>query len=455
MKHYDVIIVGAGPTGIFAALELTQGRSGLKVLMIEKGSDLPQRKPMDFFYGWGGAGTFSDGKLNLSPDVGGFLKEFISRTELEELITYVDEIYLRFGAPSETQGSLGPEVDRISAAAKAVDLTLVPFRIRHLGTDRCRRLLSNLREELSGKVDIEFNKEVGEIIYAGSKVRGIKVLGGDEYRADYVLLSPGRSGAQWLESVALKVGLTTTLNPIDIGVRVEVPANILRPLTDVLYEAKLTFKSKRFGDPVRTFCMNPYGYVVKENHEEFCTVNGHSFSSRKSENTNFAILASTTFTEPFREPIAYGRLISRLANLLGDGIIVQRLGDLMAGRRSTWKRIRGGLVSPTLTDATPGDLSFAIPYRYIVDILEMLEALNVLAPGINAPSTLLYGVEVKFYSMRLDLTKQLETEIKNLFAAGDGAGVTRGIVQASVSGVMAAREIGKRLDGPIDGHGGA
>lgn len=438
---YDCIIVGAGPAGIFAALELTSGNSSLKVLILEKGKDLSERERKEVFCGWGGAGTFSDGKLNLSREVGGFLGEYLDPGILDELIKYADGLYLKYGAVRELKGMDAGKVAKIEENAARAGLRLVPFPIRHLGTDRCLDLLKNLREELNGRVDIRFTSEVSEIITEDGRVTGVKTSDGKAYGARFVILCPGRSGSAWLQEVARTLGLSTENNPVDIGVRVEAPASILRNVTETVHEAKLIYTSKRFDDQVRTFCMNPYGVVVKERGQDFCTVNGHSYSVKKSDNTNFAILVSTTFTEPFHEPIAYGQYIAKLANLLGEGIIVQRLGDLMHGRRSTPERIRRGSVHPTLKDATPGDLSFVIPYRYISDILEMLEALDRFAPGMNSPSTLLYGVEVKFYSLRLKLSDTLETERKNLFAAGDGAGVTRGIMHASVSGIIAAREI--------------
>ncbi|MFQ5465499.1 MAG: NAD(P)/FAD-dependent oxidoreductase [Thermodesulfobacteriota bacterium] len=442
---YDCIIVGAGPAGIFAALEITSKNRGAKVLILEKGSDLDRRKRREVFCGWGGAGTFSDGKLNLSKAVGGFLGEYLDPGEFDGLMEYADGLYLKYGATPELKGVDAPSVAAIEENAARAGLRLLPFPIRHMGTDRCIGLLSNLREELGARVEIRFGSEVSEIITEGGEMAGVRTTDGASFGARFVILCPGRSGSAWLQEVARGCGFHIDINPVDIGVRVEVPASILRSVTDVLHEAKLTYTSRKFDDNIRTFCMNPYGVVVKELGTDFCTVNGHSYSVRKSENTNFAILVSTTFTEPFHEPIAYGQYIARLANLLGEGIIVQRLGDLMHGRRSTPSRIRRGAVSPTLADATPGDLSFVIPYRYICDILEMLDALDRFAPGMNSPSTLLYGVEVKFYSMRLKLTDALETELPGLFAAGDGAGVTRGIMHASVSGIVAAREILRRL----------
>ena len=443
---YDCIIIGAGPSGIFAALELIKANDALKVLLIEKGSDINERARGDLFSGWGGAGTFSDGKLNLSKDVGGVLGDYLTDTDLTGLIEHVDSLYVAHGAGDGLKGLDSEAVAELEKLSSAADLKLIPFPIRHLGTDGCFGLLKNLREELSGKMDFIFDVDVVDVIECDGRVAGVRTSEGKEYSARFVVLAPGRVGSGWLQKLARAKGLKTSINPVDIGVRVEVPASVLSSVTDVLHEAKLVYRSKKFNDTLRTFCMNPYGVVVEERHRDrgFSTVNGHSFSTKRSENTNFAILVSTTFTEPFHEPIEYGEYVARLANLLGDGIIVQRLGDLIEGRRSTRERLAEGEVTPTLKGATPGDLSFALPYRYISDILEMLEALDKFAPGINSPSTLLYGVEVKFYSMRLKLNDTLETGIENLFAVGDGAGVTRGIIQASVSGIVAAREILKR-----------
>jgi uncharacterized FAD-dependent dehydrogenase len=452
--RYDCIIVGAGPAGIFAAIELAQRAKGLKVLIIEKGKDLHERDRSDIFSGWGGAGTFSDGKLNLSGEVGGLLSEYVDRDGLDELIRYADSIYLRSGAPEAIKGYVKdtPEVRSIEEAAEKAGLGLIPFPIRHIGTDRCRELLKNLRSELEGSIDMRFSTEVkGVLVNMDRTVAGVRLATGEEIASSSVILCPGRVGAHWLQAVAGEVGLNTDLNPVDIGVRVEVNGGVLRHATDALHEAKLIYRSKRFNDHVRTFCMNPYGIVVKERHKGFCTVNGHSYSTKKSENTNFAVLVSTQFTEPFKEPNDYGRYIASLANLLGNGIIVQRLSDLSSGRRSTPERLRQGSLAPTLGDATPGDLSFVLPYRYLSDIMEMLQALDRFAPGVNSPDTLLYGVEVKFYSLRLKLRGTMETEVKNLFAAGDGAGVTRGIMHASISGIIAARGVLERLGAHKEG----
>lgn len=450
MDKYDVIIVGAGPAGIFSAIELTKADKGLKILMVEKGKDIDSRicpkrdVSCDILSGWGGAGAFSDGKLNLSPEVGGFLSRYIDLFNLQSLIDYVDGIYLDFGAPQIVHGTDLESIKEIERLASKNDLILVPSRIRHIGTDRCRDLLKRMRQHLNGKIDVIFESEVKDIIEEGRKVKGVCLDGRDIY-SDFVVIAPGREGSRWLEGVVKDLGLTILQNPVDIGVRVEVPASVLEDLTNVTYEPKLIFYSKRFDDKVRTFCVNPYGEVVKEYVKGVWTVNGHSYAGRKTTNTNFALLVSTVFTEPFNEPISYGMYIARLANFLGEGVIVQRLGDLQSGRRSTAERIAKGIVQPTLKDATPGDLSFVIPYRYLCDIMEMIEALDKLAPGINSRHTLLYGVEVKFYSMQLKLSNNLETEIENLFAIGDGAGVSRGLVQASVSGVLAAREILRRV----------
>ena len=459
MTNYDVIIVGAGPAGIFSALELLRQKKKVKILIIEKGRDIDKRIcPMKMreiscaacpecalLSGWGGAGAFSDGKLNLSPDIGGFLSRYTNKDNLGSLINYVDQSYVQYGAPDEVYGGNETEVSHIEKLASANNLSFIPSKIRHIGTDRCKSVLKNIQESLNVKVETLFTTEAERVMTARRRATGIRLGNGTKLHSDFVVLAPGREGSRWLDKESKRLRLTLLNNPVDIGVRVEIPSAVLEPLTKVTYEPKLIFHSKKFNDKVRTFCVNPYGWVVKEYLKGIWTVNGHSYANSRTANTNFALLVSTFFTEPFDEPILYGSYIAGLANLLGKGVIVQRLGDLHQGRRSTRERIAMGEVKPTLKDATPGDLSFVLPYRHLSNILEMLEALDKVAPGINSEHTLLYGAEVKFYSMLPKLTGSLETEITNLFAVGDGAGVSRGLIQASVSGVIAAREIAGRL----------
>lgn len=461
--NYDVIIVGAGPAGIFSALEIAKGAS-LKILILEKGANIDKRKcpasrgygclncnPCNVLHGWGGAGAFSDGKLTLSTEIGGWLTKYVNEEKLQELIEYVDKIYTKFGAPNNLYGADESRFEEIERKAALAGLKLIRQKVRHMGTERCAETLRKMRDFLDKRVDVKTNSEVKGLIVKDGHIEGVETTDRSKIFAKYVIVAPGRSGAEWLKCEAQALGLKTLNNPVDVGVRVEVQAPILEELTSVLYEPKLIYYSKFFDDCVRTFCVAPYGEVITESYDGVLTVNGQSYAERKTDNTNFALLVSTSFTEPFREPIAYGKYIARLTNLLGGGIIVQRLGDLEAGRRSTEERINRSTVTPTLKSAIPGDLSFVLPYRYLSDIREMLTALNKIAPGLASKDTLLYGVEVKFYSSRLTLNECLETPISNLFTIGDGAGLTRGLVQASVSGVIAARQIVKREESK-NGH---
>ena len=444
---YEVVIVGAGPAGIFAALTLADLGIG-SVLLLEQGRDLEKRSHgagEDILCGWGGAGAYSDGKLTLSTHVGGVLGEYLEERSLYQLLETADRMYAAHGAPDRIFGERTARLEALAERARLADLELVPSRIRHIGTENCRTVLEGFRSSLAGRVETRTGCRVEGLIAEGGCVQGVILGDGSVVNSRFVIAAPGRSGARWMKEQAASLGLKTRATSVDIGVRVELPAVVLREITDITYESKLIHYSKTFDERVRTFCMNPYGEVVTEENGGITTVNGHSYAGKRSENTNFAILVSSAFTEPFDDPIAYGRYIARLANLLGGGPIVQRLGDLLAGRRSNPGRIARGLTRPTLQAATPGDLSFVFPYRHLLSIIEMLEALEKLAPGVYSRHTLLYGVEVKFYSNRIEVTPEMETKVKNLFAVGDGAGISRGLLQASASGMLAARAIAARI----------
>ena len=450
---YKVVIVGAGPAGIFAALELVSG--GITdVLVVEKGHAIAKRrcparqtacvgcKTCDIMTGWGGAGAFSDGKLTLTTEVGGWLGDFVPKAELERLVDYSDQLWLEYGATTDVHGPDPATASALEREATLAGMKLVPMRIRHLGTDRSPQVLDAMRVALEAAgVTVRTEKAAKRILVANGHATGVELDDGEVVSAEAVIAAPGREGAEWRAEQAHALGLPLVNNAVDIGVRVECPAPVMERLTDALYEAKLVYRTKAFGDTVRTFCMNPHGEVTTESYGDVVTVNGHSYAEAKTPYTNFAVLVSQRFTEPFKDPLTYGRSIAKLANLLGDGILVQRLVDLKAGRRSTQDRIAQALAEPTLAHATPGDLAAVLPYRHLTDIIEFLEAMEPLAPGIGGPSTLLYGVEVKFYSSRLEVSSDLETQIGGLYAIGDGAGITRGLIQASASGVIAARAV--------------
>jgi len=370
----------------------------------------------------------------------------IGLDQTRALVDYVDSVYLKFGAPKKVYG-VGGGIAELERQATLAELKLIPVKLRHLGTDHCPEVLKAMHDYLSPKLDIRLQTEIKGIVTEGGKVKGVETCDGESLQCQYLILAPGREGAEWLSNEAKRLNLSLNSNPVDVGCRVEVPMATMEKLTSVLYESKLVYYSRSFNDRVRTFCMCPGGEVIIEStggSDPVITVNGVGYTKPKTKNTNFAILVSTSFTEPFHEPISYGKYLARLANILSGGVLVQKLGDLMSGRRSTPTRLEHGLVEPSLKVATPGDLSFALPFRYLKGIVEMLETMDKLVPGVASPHTLLYGIEVKFYSSQLKLTANLETEISNMFAAGDGAGVSRGLVQASVSGVVVAREILRR-----------
>jgi uncharacterized FAD-dependent dehydrogenase len=451
---YDVIIVGAGPAGIFAALELSQ-RPDLRIAILDKGPDIEKRRcparetgqcarchPCALLCGWGGAGAFSDGKLTLSPAVGGHLPEILGEARTWELITEADRTYVGYGASQTVYGTRTDEIELLEKQAALAGLRFVSVPIRHIGTERCTEIMRALRDELLRRgVQIQQHTPVSRVRATDGRVVGVETAHGETLDSRFVILAPGREGASWLKNVSADLGLSMARNPVDLGIRVEVPATVLEPITRSVYESKLIYYSRVFDDQVRTFCMCPYGEVTTEFAGDVITVNGHSYADHRTTNTNFALLVSKNFTEPFDDPITYGKSIARLANLLGGGVLVQRLGDLESGRRTNTQRLARSIVTPTLKDATPGDLNLVLPYRYVVSLLEMIHALDEIAPGVASRHTLLYGVEVKFYSCRLQLNTDLETEVHNLFAAGDGAGITRGLIQASATGLVAARAI--------------
>ena len=462
-NRYDVMILGTGEAGIFAAYELSRKCPGAKVLVVEQGADIYHRscpivagkvnsciqcKVCGTMCGFGGAGAFSDGKFNFTTAFGGWLTDFLEPKEVMELIDYVDAINVEHGATTEVYSTSTPEARALEKRALQYDLHLLQARCKHLGTENNLRILTNIYEHIRDRHTFLFHTAVKDIETDGQGGYVLVTEQGERYTAPYLIAGPGRSGAEWFANKCKKLGLELINNQVDIGVRVELPATIFEHITDVVYESKLVYRTKQYGDQVRTFCMNPYGHVVAENVEGINTVNGHSYSDPKlrSENTNFALLVSNRFTQPFNEPYRYGKHIASLSNMLAGGVLVQRFGDLISGIRTNDHRLGKSFTRPTLTAAVPGDLSLALPKRQLDDIIEMIYALDKLAPGTANYDTLLYGAEVKFYSARIRLSNELETALPGFFAVGDGAGVTRGLAQAGASGVKAARVVAARLN---------
>ena len=458
--RYDVAIIGAGEAGIFAGYELMKLRPELRVVILEQGADIYSRvcpivagkvkscigcKPCAIMAGFGGAGAFSDGKYNFTTQFGGWLTDYLDGAELMQLIDYVDSINIEHGATREIFSTDTPEAHAIEVKALQNDLHLLKARCKHLGTENNLKILQSIYESMKNHIEFRFHSPVRTISRSESSGEYALGLDNDTVECRYLIAAPGRSGAEWLSDRCGELGLELINNQVDLGVRVELPATVFEHITDAVYESKLVYRTKLYGDQVRTFCMNPYGHVVTENVDGLLTVNGHSYSdpALRSENTNFALLVSNRFTSPFNQPYAYGKHIASLSNMLGGGVLVQRFGDLVKGVRTNEHRLSKSFTKPTL-NATPGDLSLVLPKRHMDNIIEMIYALDKIAPGTANIDTLLYGVEVKFYSSRLELTTELETQLPNMFAIGDGAGITRGLAQAGASGVRVARAIAAR-----------
>ena len=463
---YDVILVGAGPTGTFAGYELMKKAPNLKVLIIEKGNDIYNRRcpillkkitkcPKNkkghsecypacaMTSGFGGSGAYSDGKFNITSEFGGWMTDYLSDDEVLDLIKYVDAINLKHGAPTEVTDPHTQEVYEIERKAAAAGLKLLRSEVRHLGTEINLKVLENIYEEMKDKVDFRFRTSVTEIIVEDGQIKGVKLDNEEVIECNYLSLAVGRSGSSWLHDCLDEHGIEFTNNKVDVGVRVETNNIVMDEINKHLYEGKFIYNAS-VGTTVRTFCSNPSGHVVVENHHGVMVCNGHSFSDQRlgSQNTNFALLVSNEFDEPFKDPNGYAIEIANLANKLSNGgVIVQKYGDILKGRRSTAKRIQEGFVRPTLKEAVPGDLGLVLPYNIMQSLIEMMTALNQITPGIASDHTLFYGVEAKFYSDRPKVDKHFETAIKNLYVGGDGAGITRGLSQAGASGVWIARGI--------------
>jgi uncharacterized FAD-dependent dehydrogenase len=466
LKHeVDVLIIGAGPAGIFTALELSKHNKELNILIVDNGRTIENRKcparatgvcvgcnPCAITRGWSGAGAFSDGKLSLSPAVGGRLTEYMKVEQAQELIDYADSIYRQFGAQEKVYGLDTRRVEELQYEASRHNIQLIHCPVRHLGTELAYDVLKGMYEHLMTSTKTTFWElaEVKDILAGPEGALGATIKRRDEVELDevfakYVVAAPGRGGANWLAEQTIRLGVVTENNEVDIGVRVEVPNSIMDHLTKDLYEAKLVYYSDTYDLKTRSFCVNPGGVVSEEHYDgNIAVVNGHSYAdpAKKTKNTNFALLVSTRFTEPFNQPIEYGRYVARLANMLtGGGVMVQRLGDLLKGRRTTADRLSKSTTIPTLLSAVPGDLSYVLPERYLTSLIETLKAFDKIAPGLYSKNTLLYGVEVKFYSSKVKVKTNFETAIPRLYAIGDGAGITRGLMQASATGIVVARDI--------------
>ena len=458
--NYDVIIIGGGTAGIFAGYELQKLLPGMDILMLEQGQDIYRRKcpivekkvasciscsSCGIMNGFGGAGAFSDGKYNFTTEFGGWLSDYLDPSEIMKLIEYVDEVNVHFGATLQRFSTNTPEAREISRKALSHDLHLLDAEVKHLGTENNKQILSKIYDYLKERMEISCGSCV-ESIEKQEGLYKIHLSNGQTTTCKHLIVAPGRSGAEWFASQCRKLGLQMINNQVDIGVRVELPARIFEGITDIVYESKFLYRTKQYGDLVRTFCMNPYGHVVSENVDGIITVNGHSYTdpALRSENTNFALLVSNRFTKPFNEPYQYGKRIASLSNMLGGGVLVQRFGDLIKGKRTNDHRLAQSFTKPTMK-ATPGDLSLVLTKRHLDNIIEMINVLDKIAPGTANADTLLYGVEVKFYSSRLMLNSQFETELPNFYAIGDGAGITRGLSQAAASGIHVARVTAEKI----------
>jgi uncharacterized FAD-dependent dehydrogenase len=458
-KEYEVIIVGAGPAGMFAADELA---GKLDTLIIDQGRDIDMREckmkrrgicthcdPCDIMCGVGGAGTYSDGTLNLRPDVGGDLAEQTGDPEYAwELVDHVDKVFVRYGAPDQMYIPKGEEVELLKRRAAAVGARFIEITQRHMGSDNAPKVIGNFEKDLKDRgVEFLLSTKVDDLIIEDNACVGLVLEDKSEMRSRFTIIAPGRVGATWIDEVVKKHKIGAKYAPIDVGVRVEVPAIIMDPITKINRDPKFHIQTKTYDDFVRTFCTNEHGFVVKEEYEGFIATNGHSMRNLKSENTNFAFLVRVELTEPIENTIRYGRSIAKLATTIGGGKpVLQRMGDLRRGRRSTESRLMKNTVINTLKDVTPGDISMALPHRIVTDIREGLEVLNEIIPGVASDSTLLYAPEVKFYSMQVLVDRNMESSVGNLFAAGDGAGLSRDIVNAAATGVIAARGILKKAE---------